>query len=580
MFDAIWQDTFVTDDALIRTIKEIRRELGDDPSSPVYIETVRKRGYRFIGKLEPEANGRRQPIEPAEVKLSETKPEWEESARKDEPVRPSIARTAGPYLVLLVLALTAAGAWYFAGGNSNSGMVRSVSVMPIAVEPGNSDIEHFADGLTESLIARLSKVPGLNVRPSSTVFRFKGRDMIPSQIGQELKTDAVVTGRLVRSGEQMVLYLSLADTANNNNIWSSQYSGAFTDLLTLQASAGRELMQVIAENSGGALPSKAGKDPTTSFEAYQAYSMGRYHLLSTRSRAGETASEYFKKAIAMDPAYALAYAALANSAMGLAFRSEVPSTEAFSTARQAATKAVELDNELADAYVALGQVSFWHDWDRHTAEKHFRRALELEPEHPEAHFALGGMLACSGKAEGLNYILRSKEIDPINLRNNAVYSQFLTFAGRPEESLAESKKILELQPDFYLAHLTTAQAHLAMGAFDKAVDASKAAAALNPVDTTPRTFIAYALARSGKSGEAEEILGQILKLADERPVTPYNVAMIYAGLGDKERAFTWLRLALQQRDLRLAFLAVEPKWNEMRTDPRFTELLEKVGLPL
>ncbi|HEX6127234.1 MAG TPA: winged helix-turn-helix domain-containing protein [Pyrinomonadaceae bacterium] len=620
IFDAIWKDSFVTDDALTRIIKEIRRELGDVAGSPNYIATVRKRGYKFVAAVE-------EAIESAEEAAGKTCPNCgkrypdrlnfclddgmplgsgsgDPEATRMLPMSPALDETVphvlsgerissdsgrnrrsvrlGVFGILLATAMVVTTGYigYRLFGVSAGGPIRSLAVIPLVNESGNRDIEYLSDGITESLVGSLSEVPGLEVKSRSSVLRYKDTDVPASIVGRDLNVEAIVTGRLIQRGEEIAVYVSLVEAATENNLWSKQYIRRLENLITLENEIARDIAQTLSASLTSADQQKIAKTHTENEEAYQMYLKGRHHFLTTRHRGAELAIDYYRKAIELDPNYAKAYAAAVQAALGLAFRSEVPTTEAFTTARRDAEKALELDPQLAEAHLALGSVNVWFDWDWTTAESRFRRAIELAPNDEAAYFALGALLCNSGRMdEGFALLERARILNPLHLRNNSVYSQYLTFSGRPDEALAELSRVLELDPNFYLAHLAASQAHLEKGSYREAISAAEIAKAMNPQDSTPVTFIAYALAKQGRKAEANKKLSELLKLSDSRAVTPYNIALVYSGLGDAENTFRWLNRAVDQRDLRLAFIKVEPKWNELRTDERFAEIVRRVRIP-
>jgi tetratricopeptide (TPR) repeat protein len=328
----------------------------------------------------------------------------------------------------------------------------------------------------------------------------------------------------------------------------------------------------------GAEEQKVAKNYTTNSEAYQLYLKGRYHLLKLTQPEMEKGISYFQQAIDVDPKYALAYTGLADANRSMALAGEMPPREFMPKAKAAAEKAIEIDDALADAHANLGHIIFWYDWDWKAAENHYKRALELNPNSADAHWVYAHLLSNTGRrAEALAEIKLSRELDPLNLRTNALEGLFLIHAGRSDEALARLQKTLELDPDFWLAHTFASSAYIEKGMFTQAVVEARRAKELFKGSSQPIAFEGYALAKSGKQAEARALLAALLKLSAHRFVSPYHIALIHNGLGERDETLACLERGFKERDPKMAFLKVEPKWNNLRGDPRFQDLLRRVG---
>ena len=257
----------------------------------------------------------------------------------------------------------------------------------------------------------------------------------------------------------------------------------------------------------------------------------------------------------------------------------MPPKELLPNARSAAQKAIELDDTLADAHAELGFIIFWFDWDWNAAEREYKRALTLDPNNADAHLFYAHLLSNTGRhAEALGEAKRARELDPLNLRINTLEVQFLIHAGQTDEAIARLQKTFEMDPNYYLAHLFAASAYIEKGMYTEAIaEAEKARALTGPTNSHPVGFLGYALAKSGKQTEARALLDELVKSSTQRYVSPYNIALIYNGLGDGGETLTWLERAYQDRDQRIVFLKVEPKWNNLRGDPQFQELMHRIG---
>jgi len=482
-------------------------------------------------------------------------------------------------LVLLLVTAVGFSYWLYNSRGAKPSQIESIAVLPFVNESGSGDVEYLSDGMTESLINSLSQLPHLSVKARSSVFRYKGKEVEPQRVAAELSVQAILNGRVVQRGDDLTLYLSLVDAHNGNQLWGEQYNRKLADLVALQNEIARDVSQKLRARLSGADEQKLAKNYTSNVEAYQLYLKGRYHALKLTPPETQTGISYFQQAIAIDPSYALAYVGLADAYRSLPIAGEMPSTEFLPKAKAAAQKAIEIDDTLAEAHAELGFIIFWYDWNWNAAENQFKRALELNPNSADTHQSYAHLLSSTGRhAEALTEIKHSREIDPLNVRTNALEGQYLTHAGRTDEALAVLQKTFELEPNFWLAHLFASSAYIEKGMFAEAVAEARKARELSGVSTHPLAFLSYALAKLGKQAEARAVLEDLLKLSKERYVSPYNIALVYNGLDERDKTLAWLEKGYEQRDPKMTFLKVEPKWNNLRDDPRFQVLLRRVGL--
>lgn len=324
---------------------------------------------------------------------------------------------------------------------------------------------------------------------------------------------------------------------------------------------------------------KLKKEYTSNAEAYQLYLRGRYHALKRTLPETQKAISYFQQAIAIDPSYALAYVGLADAHVS-ALAANLPSNEFFPQARAAAQNAIEIDDTLAAAHAQLGFITFWYDWDWSTAENKLKRALELDPDGADTHLFYAHLLSNTGRhAEALAEAKRARELDPLNLRTNALEGQFLIHAGRTDEALKRLQETLEMDSNYFLAHLYLSSAYIEKGMYSEATSEARRAREISGARSTySEAFLGYALAKSGKEAEARSVLDGLLKSSAERYVSSYDIALVYNGLDQHDEALAWLERAYAQRTPPMVFLKVEPKWNNLRSDQRFQDLLRRVGL--
>ncbi len=484
---------------------------------------------------------------------------------------------AAPFLLVAIVVGGIFGYRYFA---SSSKQIESIAVMPFVNESGNPDVEYLSDGMTETLIGSLSQLPNLNIKARSSVFRYKGKETDAKTIGKELNVQAILNGRVVQRGEGLILYVELVDAATENSLWKQTYNKTMTNLVALQNEIARDVADKLKVKLSGKDELRLAKNYTAIAEAYQLYLKGRYHLLKLTPPEIQTSISYFQQAIENDPNYALAYAGLSDANRSLAVADEMVPTEFLPKAKAAAQKAIDIDNTLAEAHTALGAAIFWGDWKWKESEKQYKLALELDPNSAEAYLYYAHLLSNTGRhAEALAEVKRSREIDPLNLRISSLEGLFLIHAGRSDEALAGLQKTFELDPNFWLAHSFASSAYIEKGMYPDAIAEARRARELFDGSSQPIASEGYALAKSGKQAEARAVLEELLKRSTERYVTAYHIALIYNGLNERDKTLTWLERAYEQRNPRIVFLKVDPKWNNLRDEPRFQELLGKVGFP-
>ncbi len=503
-------------------------------------------------------------------------------ARPTSTIRDVISRINTPFVrvavVVVLVAALAVGYWYYNHISSTATPVQTIAVLPFVNESGNADVEYLSDGMTETLISSLSRLPNLLVKARSTVFTYKGRSLKPQQIASELSVQAILNGRFVQRGDDITLYLSLVDGRTGDQIWGEQYNRRLKDVLALQSDIARDVSQKLRARLSGTDEQKVAKSYTANPEAYQLYLKGRYEALKLKPADTQKAQLYFQQAIQIDPSYALAYVGLAHVYTGFSLSGEMRPTEFWPKAKAGTQKALEIDDELAEAHAELGWVTFFFDWDWNTAEYQCKRALDLNPNSAESYVAYAHLLSNMGRhAEALTEGERAIELDPLNLRINALQAQFLIHAGQTDEALARLQKIFELDANFWFAHLFAASADIEKGRYSEAIAEARKAKELSPTQTISVGFEGYALAKSGKRAEAQARVDELLKLATQRYVPPYHMALIYNGLGERDKTLDWLERGYNERDPKMTFLKVEPKWNNLRNDPRFEDLMRRVG---
>ncbi len=485
-------------------------------------------------------------------------------------------------LALSVLLLTAIGLgyWFYSQRSSTATQIESIAVLPFVNEGGNADVEYLSDGMTETLINSLSQLPKLSVKARSSVFSYKGRDAKPQQVGSDLNVQAVLSGRVVQRGDDLTLYLSLVDARNGNQLWGEQYNRKLADLVSLQGEIARDVSQKLRMRLSGADEQKLAKSYTQNAEAYRLYLRGRYSLNGSRDGLQQSV-EHFQRAIDLDPNFALGYAGMADAytLLGTTFFSMTP-REAMPRARAAAQRALELDSGLSETHTSLAWVKYRFDWDWRGAEDEFKQALLLNPSNAQAHHWYADYLLAMGRFdESLAENRRARGLDPLSLFINWDAGRILYHALRYDESLAELHKTLEMDQNFAWTHAVLHEVYLAKGMNDEALAAHLKFAALTGVSPERVAALKNVYVSTGWKGLWQKEIEWALEDSKHRRVSPYTMATLYARIGDKDHTLEWLNKAFEERGSSLVYLNTDQQWDGIRTDPRFADLVRRVGLP-
>jgi len=412
------------------------------------------------------------------------------------------------------------------------------------------------------------------------VRRYGGLEQDPFAAGRQLGVEAVLDGTIHRSGERVGVTVRLVRVGDGRQLWDGRFDAPFTDVFSVQDAISEKVAAALKPRLTSAEERRLAKHYTENVEAYQLYQRGRHHALKRTLQDTQKALSYFQQAIDTDPSYALAYVGLADAHVS-ALATDIPSNEIFPLARTAAQKAIEIDDTLAAAHAELGLIIFWYDWDWGGSENKFKRALELDPDSADAHLHYAHLLSNIGRhTEALAEARRARELDPLNLRINALEGQFLLHAGRTDEALTRLHQTLEMDSNYFLARLYASRAYIEKGLYSEAIrEALRAREISGSPGTHAEASLGYALAKSGKEAEARSLLRGLLRSSAEHYVSPYNVALVYNGLGEHDEALAWLERAYAQRHQGIVFLKVESRLNNLRSDARFQDLLRRVGLP-
>ena len=486
-----------------------------------------------------------------------------------------------PVLAAVAVALTAliGGAIYFAGLPPEEA-IDSVAVLPFENVSGDPDNEYLSDGITESLISRLSRLPSLRVTARSTAFRYKGTAMDPQKIGQDLRVRAVLSGRLLQRNGTLIVRTELMDVANGSQLWGDEFNKNLDDIFALQDQLSKEISDGLRLRLSSEDEQRLTKRDTDNPEAYQLYLKGLYHWNKRSPDAIRTSIAYFNRAIDTDPAYALAYAGLADAYnLGSFFNMEAPS-EAMPKAKAAAAHALAIDHELAEAHISMAYASFTYDWDWAAATKYFDQAIALDREAVMNHGYYPFYLTVAGRFEEAVRVARSAfERDPLSASRSHTLAVQLALSGRTDEAIEECRRTIDLDPNFAIAYDVLGALLAARKSYPEALAALEKAAALNRGAAMSLATLGHVRARLGQREEARGILQQLSQVSKERYTPALAFAIVHLGLGENDQALTWLERAYQERFNRLAYLRREGVWNPLRGDPRFQDLLRRINLP-
>ena len=489
----------------------------------------------------------------------------------------------GAAVAALVLVAAVVGIVLFVRAGSTELAIESIAVLPFQNKSTETDTEYLSDGLAESLIYRLSQLPNLRVSPTSSVFNYKNKDVDPIKIGTELGVNAVLSGRIVQRGDNLTISAELVDVRYNKLLWGEQYERKMSEVLQTQREIAREIVDKLKLKVSGDEKGLA-KHYTENNEAYQLYMKGRFYWNKRNPEALHKAVDCFNEAIQRDPTFALAYSGLADSYSllgGPEAGGDMAPNEALPKAKTAALKAVETDESLAEGHVALAHVKYFYDRDFAGAEREFKRAIELNPNYAQARhwYAIYLSIIPERMQEALAEIRRARELDPTSLVINAWYGRILLLTGQVDQSIDQLKKTLELDPEFILARYRLGQSYVEKQMYNEAIQEFNQLLKLPRARALGLMGLAHAYALAGRREEAEKDLGELLELRKGQYISPGQLAIIYIGLGEKDKAFAYLEEANKMHDLSIMRLKVERRFDPLRSDPRFNDLVRRIGIP-
>jgi len=518
-------DTFVNfEQSLNAAVKRLRQALADSAVNPRFVETLARRGYRFIAPVASHAT--------------------------------------------LATALT-----------PQPPAIDSLAVLPFENSDDDPDTEYLSDGITESIINSLSQLPAVRVMARSTVFRYKAKGADPRAVGRKLNVQAVLIGRVLQRGEALFIRAELVEVQNGWQLWGEQYNRTLSDIFAVEEEISREISEKLRFRLSGEDKNRLLKRHTQDTEAYQFYMKGRYHLNKMSEEASKKGIEYFQEAIRKDPHYALAFAGLADSYGHMGFVGILPPKDVIPRAKEAARRAIEIDDQLAEAHAAMAFILKVYDWDWPASGREYRRALELNPNYSQAHRSYAAYLSAVGKPqEALIEIQRAQELDPLSLAISMEIAWHLYMSRDYDRAIEQALRTLELEPQNSAAQGILGTSYEQKGMYTEACAALRQAVAGSEHHPFPKATLAHALALTNQREEAVSILQQLEDASERSYVPPYWPAIVCAGLGDKAAALDWLEKGYEQRDVWLVWLKMDPRFDGLRAETRFENLLRRVGL--
>ncbi|HEY7307221.1 MAG TPA: winged helix-turn-helix domain-containing protein [Bryobacteraceae bacterium] len=576
LMKAVWPDTFVEEANIASIISILRKTLGDNGQQ--FIETAPKRGYRFVAEVqEVGSNGLSQTAHsPITVEEKKESDEVANARQKRAPWRKA-AIAAG-------VALLCVAAWVYFGPDRKAeraapASIKSIAVLPFKPLNHSQDDEYLGIGLADAVITRLSGAGKIIVRSTGSVSKYTASIQDPLVAGREQQVDTVLDASLWRSGEKVRVTARLLRVRDGMPLWTWQCEETCTDVFTVQTLISEQVAGALMPQLTGAERARLTKHYTEDREANQLYLLGRYFWSKRIEEAVKKSIVYYNQAIEKDPNYALAFAGLADSYIILGVYSDLAPKDIFPKANAAAMKALKVDDDLAEAHASLAEINADYYWDWMTAEREFKRAIELDPNYATAHQWYSEYLSPMGRFdEAITEMQRAQELEPLSLITSTAMGLVFYRARQNNRAIEQWRKTLEIDPNFWVTHFYLGLAYVQERRYEAAISEFHKAKTLSGDDSNVIALLGYAYGVAGNRSEAQKILDKLILAPKQQYTSPFSIAEIYIGLREKDRAFEWLEKAYEDRTWLLRILKVEPIFDPVRSDPRFTDLLRRIGL--
>ena len=584
----VWAEQFVEEGNLNKNVSMLRQALEEGRDGLTFIETVPKRGYRFV----------------ADVRVMNGEEPGEQRSETSEQISPVVSQTSASevpvvtldsqrkrfntyHLAPVGLALLLVGALvYFAvlrnrrSSNTPRPTITSIAVLPLANLSGDPAEEYFVDGMTDALIGDLAKIEALRVISRTSAMHYKGTNKPLPEIARELNVDAVVEGTVQRSGDRVRVRAQLIHAASDSHLWAEDYDRDVRDLLDLQSEVARAIAQQVKIKITPSEQLLLTAKRNVNRQAYDDYLQGRFFRNKQTEKDLRLAIQHFESALRVDANYAEAFAGIADcyNQLGTVMIGALPPQQARQQAEIAAKKALQIDIDLAEAHAALGYVNHYN-WNWALAEEQFKRAIQLNPNYSTARIHYAAYLVTRGRFdEAIAEANRAQEMDPLSLPISVSRGFVLENSRRYDEAIEQLRRVVAMDPNYYQAHWMLAHTYVATRRFDEGVVAAQKAVEISGRTAGALGVLGLAYGAAGRKGEAEKVLNELLQLNEQRYVTPGALVHTYVGLGNKDQTFVWLEKASQERSNYVAYLKVFPLMDPLRSDPRFRDLLRRTGL--
>lgn len=568
LLEHLWPGSIVEEANLSQTIYLLRRALGEGSEGQQFVETIPKRGYRFVAAVEQSAE--EVPAEPE--RIPEPKP-----VVIEKPSRKRLWVTTG--VVGLLASTIIIYVWFpkQAAKTAEAEPIKSLAVLPFKQISTDGD-NYIGLGMADVLITRLSELNQIVVQPISAVRKYDSPDAHPFRAGEELKVDAVLEGTFQKVNDRLRVTLRLDDIRKGRTIWSGKFDDQFTDIFNVQDSISDQVVNALALNLSREKRNTMVRRYTANNEAYELYMKGRFWWSKRTVVSLRKAVEYFEQAIALSPNYALAYAGLADCYNLLSILEAMPPQEAFPKAKAAALKALQIDDTLAEAHAALGWTKWVYDWDWTEAEGEFKIAIELSPNYATAYDGYGVCLAQTGQFdEALKLLKRAQQLDPLSLVVQVHIGWVYFYSGKYDLAIEQYQKALEMDPSYVWARTHLSQAYEQKKMFAEAIAELRQVIAVSSVPHHHLASLSHIYAQQGNGKEAKSLLEDLLQHEKQQYVSPYSMALVYAGLEDKEQAFNCLNRGAEQRAGRMVRLQFDPRFKNLRSDSRFVTITKRIN---
>lgn len=597
LMELVWTDTIVEESNLNVIIHTLRKALGDDPRESRYIETVAKRGFRFVAKVQTEIENEspneqiiaaqnlsaeaQSPLSPTQVVSPFLSP--------PKSFRPNNRRLLMWFAGTAVL-LTATFFFFWLKNRQTERRqtvaptaIRTIAVLPFKVLSTEKDDDYLSLGLADALITTLSQTRQVIVRQTETISKYQSSGKDPLEAGREQHVDVVLEGQVQRSGDRVRVTARLISTSDGASLWADHFDEQFTNIFAVEDAIAEKVARIairaMNDKNGDVATGRLTKHYTENNQAYEAYIKGRYLWNKRTVDSLHKALAYFQEATRLDPNYSLAYVGLADTYTLLSFFTLAAPNDAFPKARAAAEKALAIDNTLAEAYTALGQVKSFYEWDWNGAEEQFQKGISLDPNYPLLHHWRSLNLMATGRSgEARAAMQRALELDPLLIISNVNLGRIDYYEERYDEAIKQYRRALELDDNFMRTHLRLSLAYVQQGLYQDALDESRKARSIAGDTPQITAQIAYVLAVSGQQSEARAALSELKQRAARQYVPPYDIALIYAGLGDRDMAFEWFEKAYADHSTEMIYFKVEPMLSSLRSDPRYQNILVRMKL--